>query len=131
MKHTFTLCMLLLCTLLTNAQSYDSALRYRLVSPTYYEAMDHFIQQAATDLIDTSEEKVIDVLERRKLWMSGRISNDVPLGEDMFAPMNKALVSYMAYYNDYCPGSGFTGNWSCLGPIWSRYLASSSLSVSV
>lgn len=115
MKHTFTLCMLLLCTLLTNAQSYDSALRYRLVSPSFYQAMDHFIQQAATDLVDTSEENVVNVLERRKLWMSSRISNDVPLGEDMFAPMNKALVSYMAYYNDYCPGSGFTGNWSCLG----------------
>jgi hypothetical protein len=39
MKHTLTLCILLLCAFITKAQSYDSALRYRLVSPTYLSSL--------------------------------------------------------------------------------------------
>lgn len=117
MRSTLTILLWAACCATSFAQAYDSALTYRLSSPTLYEAMDHFVAAAASDPSDTGEEKRSEVLERRKVFMGGRASFDVSLGADMFAPAAVGLVSYMAYYNDYCPGSGFTGNWTCMGPF--------------
>lgn len=121
MKHALFLCTILLCYITVSGQAYDSAIRYRLATPSFNEAMNHFILEAASNPADTGEEKLSGVLERRKLWMSSRMCNDVALGEDMAAPKSSALVSYMAYYNDYCPGTVYAGNWKCIGPFRDFY----------
>lgn len=53
--------------------------------------------------------------------MGPRISNDVAVGTDMYSPMVTALGAYKTYYNDYCPGTGFTGDWKCMGPFTDYY----------
>lgn len=121
MRNTLTILLWAACCATSFAQAYDSAVTYRLSSPTLYEAMDHFVAEVAADPSDTGEEKRSDVLERRKVFMGGRASFDVALGSDMFTPAAVGLVSYMAYYNDYCPGSGYTGNWACMGPFSNFY----------
>ncbi len=121
MRRTLIFCFLLLCSTKAISQAYDSAIRFHLSSPSFNQAMDHFIQQAIVDTTLTGEESRPSILERKKLWSGKRISNDVPIGEDMVAPMNLALASYMTHYNDYCPGIGYSGNWKCLGPFNDYY----------
>jgi len=123
MKHTLLLCLLVCSSLLATAQYmtvYDSAVRYRM-SPTFSVAADMLIQQAAANPADTGEGSDASQLLRWKYFMSDRISLDVAVGADMYAPMSSALSSYMTYYGDYCPGSGFTGNWNCIGPFNNYY----------
>ena len=108
-------------TLVASAQSYDSAIQYRLNTPSYHLAMEHFINDALVSPYDTGEERASAVLERRKLWLGSRICNDVSVGSNLVAPMNSALSSYMTYYNSYCPGSSYSGNWNCLGPFINYY----------
>lgn len=121
MKHISLFCLLLLGSLACSAQAYDSAARYHLSSPSFGQAMDYFIHQAATDPTLTGEASRPSMLERKKLWAGSRISHDVAIGADIATPMSAALAGYMVHYNDYCPGSGYTGNWKCLGPFNDYY----------
>ena len=118
MKKTLLLCLLLAYSLMGYAQSsvYDSATRYR-ISPSFNVAMDTLINRAAADPGDTGEDNESAALMRYKNFMGNRICLDVPPGADMRLPMRTALSSYMTYFDDYCPGSGFTDNLQCWGRL--------------
>lgn len=120
MKNKLLSC-LLLCSSINAFSQYDSALHYRYNSPTFYVASDTLIQRASADAADTGEGGPKHKLIRFQNFMGSRISNDVGIGADMTAPMGEALSSYMAHFTDYCPGSSYTGNWSCLGPFTNYY----------
>jgi len=98
------------------AQSFDSAVRYRM-SPSFYSAADSLISMAITaDPSDTGEGGKANTLLIWKNFMGSRISLDVQASGDMYAPMKEALLSYRTYFDSYCPVDGFGGNWKCIGP---------------
>lgn len=69
MKSLFFFCIATLCYSSSIGQLYDSAIRYRMTTPTYFEAMDSFISQAAANPADTGAENNSTVLERDRLYM--------------------------------------------------------------
>ena len=82
MKQTFILCLLALSSIVLRAQVYDSAVRYRMTVPTFYEAADSLIAQASANPADTGEGSNTNALINFKDFMGRRISNDVPAGTE-------------------------------------------------
>lgn len=115
MKRTLIFCLLMAIAGVCNAQ-YDAAVKYR-ATMSFYEAMDSLIARAAANPADTGEGGQVNTLRQQKYFMGSRVSNDVTLGDDITGPMSASLSYYMVNYNDYCPGSGYTGNWKCTGPF--------------
>jgi hypothetical protein len=117
MKHTLLSFLLLASGICVNAQSYDSAIRYRL-SPSFSVAVDTLIQRAMTLAPDdTGEDSKASTLSRYKSYMVDRISYDVSAGTDMTVPMGTALSAYSSFIGS-CSGSG---DWHPLGPFTNYY----------
>jgi hypothetical protein len=110
MKRTLLLCLLMAAAGICSAQ-YEAAVRYLDTTLSFYAAMDTLIAHA--NPADTGE---ANQLVRLKNFMGSRISNDVAAGDERTGPMITALKYYRDYYSTYCPGSGYTGNWKCVGP---------------
>jgi hypothetical protein len=120
MKYVLCLCLFMAFFIIAPAQMYDSALRYRLSTPTFEVAADTLIARAMADPTDTTEGGPANSLKKWKHFMGSRISTDVPTGGDMYAPYGLAMGAYMS--TAYCAGiSGYTGNWSCTGPFTNTY----------
>ncbi len=118
MKNRIVLCLLLAAFNIASAQSFDSALRYRMLAPSFSVAADTLIARAAAaSPTDTSEASKVNSLAKFTTFMRNRISLDVPLGSDMYAPMSSALSAY-SYYVGSCPAAG---NWQPVGPFTSYY----------
>ena len=114
MKNTLFFYLLVAFGSIASAQSYDSAVRYRMSAPSFYAAADTLIARAvATYPADTSDGNESNELIRWKDFMGSRISLDVPLGGDMTAPMGGALSSYLTFAGSSCTGTGYTGAWQC------------------
>lgn len=120
MKRTLLICLLACCRLLGYSQipdAYDSAIHYRSGSLSFFVAADTLIARS----VNPADSNESNPMEKWKAFMSSRVSLDVTTGDNMYAPMSAALASYSAYFTDYCPGSGYMGNWSCLGPFQNGY----------
>ena len=79
MKSVVFLSLLMALSFCAYAQ-YDSAIRYRMSSPTYYQAMDTLILRAATNPADTTEGGQANQLARAKYFYGSRICADVSVG---------------------------------------------------
>jgi hypothetical protein len=96
MKRKLLLCLLLACACTTYAQ-YDSAIRYRMASPTFYVAADALLPRAvAANPADTTEGGPANELVRYQNFMGNHIRNDVPMGGNK----NRKLILKIPLFND-------------------------------
>lgn len=124
-KFFIVILFVIIGSFISSGQIIDSAARYRYVAPTFQYAMDSLIHLAQiANPMDSSEGSDANALIRQKEFMGGRISNDVSVGSDMFAPLGIAMSSFVSSSFPHCTGS-ISQMWKCIGPFNSYYGATS------
>ncbi len=106
--RNYLLVPMLLCSIFSTAQNYDSATHYLNPSISFEVAMDTLIQRAGISTSDSEE----NALSRFKDFMGARISLNVATGGDMYAPMAQALNTYPFSYigNGLASAAAISGN---------------------
>ena len=99
----------------------DSALRYRLATMTFEDAVVAHMAMLDSIGSDTSEDGRENAFNRWYMWADNRRSI-CPVGEDIFAPMGLELMHYLTTPTGFCGSMApYTPNWKCIGPYNNYY----------
>lgn len=93
---------------------------YKKADTTFNEGVHYkILQMQSENPADTGEGSDLNAFVRWGEFMDNRICADAPIGTNITAPINSAMIHYLDNMNSYCTSSSskFSGDWKCMGPF--------------